>query len=160
MCEDGLSTPVPLATYKFLQWLKADVYVARCRGTYFAMPKWTSGFRPGRTHLDIYKLFSREELKNLDMVQVKDRAEEALLFDAYREQEIFKVKYSNGSDVRGLEHVLYQCPHCLAESRMTSQGTTLTCTACGKSLTMRSTRSFISLAALFVKVSARIFQGL
>lgn len=132
MCEDGLSTPIPSATYKFLKWLDADVYVAKTSGTYFAMPKWTSGFRPGRTHLDIYKLFSREELKNLDMVQVKDRAEEALLFDAYREQEIFKVKYSNGSDVRGLEHVLYQCPHCLAEFSMeAAEKDRLRCSACG-----------------------------
>ena len=132
MCEDGLSTPIPAATYKFLKWLDADVYVAKTSGTYFAMPKWTSGFRPGRTHLDIYKLFSREELKNLDMAQVKSRTDEALLFDAYREQEAFRVKYSNGSDIRGLEHVLYQCPHCLAEFSVEAvEKDRLRCSACG-----------------------------
>ena len=132
MCEDGLSTPIPAATYKFLKWLDADVYVAKTSGTYFAMPKWTSGFRPGRTHLDIYKLFSREELKNLDLGQVKARADEALLFDAYREQEAFRVKYSNGSNIRGLEHVLYQCPHCLAEFSVEAvEKDRLRCSACG-----------------------------
>ena len=132
MCEDGLSTPIPAATYKFLKWLDADVYVAKTSGTYFAMPKWTSGFRPGRTHLDIYKLFSREELKNLDMAQVKSRTDEALLFDAYREQEAFRVKYSNGSNIRGLEHVLYQCPHCLAEFSVEAvEKDRLRCSACG-----------------------------
>ena len=132
MCEDGLSTPIPAATYKFLKWLDADVYVAKTSGTYFAMPKWTSGFRPGRTHLDIYKLFSREELKDLDLGQVKSRADEALLFDAYREQETFRVKYSNGSNIRGLEHVLYQCPHCLAEFSVEAvEKDRLRCSACG-----------------------------
>ena len=132
MCEDGLSTPIPAATYKFLKWLDADVYVAKTSGTYFAMPKWSSGFRPGRTHLDIYKLFSREELKNLDLGQVKSRADEALLFDAYREQETFRVKYSNGSNIRGLEHVLYQCPHCLAEFSVEAvEKDRLRCSACG-----------------------------
>ena len=132
MCEDGLSTPIPAATYKFLKWLDADVYVAKTSGTYFAMPKWSSGFRPGRTHLDIYKLFSREELKNLDLGQVKSRADEALLFDAYREQEAFRVKYSNGSNIRGLEHVLYQCPHCLAEFSVEAvEKDRLRCSACG-----------------------------
>ena len=63
MCEDGLSTPIPPATYKFLKWLGVDVYVARTSGAYFAMPKWTKGFRPGRTYMDIYKLFSKEELE-------------------------------------------------------------------------------------------------
>jgi hypothetical protein len=132
MCEDGLSTPIPAATYKFLKWLDADVYVAKTSGTYFAMPKWSSGFRPGRTHLDIYKLFSREELKNLDLGQVKSRTDEALLFDAYREQEAFRVKYSNGSNIRGLEHVLYQCPHCLAEFSVEAvEKDRLRCSACG-----------------------------
>ena len=40
MCEDGLSTPLPSATYKFLKWLDADVYVAKTSGTYFVMPNW------------------------------------------------------------------------------------------------------------------------
>jgi hypothetical protein len=29
MCEDGLSTPIPKATYKFLKWMNVDVYMAR-----------------------------------------------------------------------------------------------------------------------------------
>ena len=59
MCEDGMSTPIPAATYKFLKWLGVDVYVARTQGTYFVMPKWSKKMRPGRTYIDIYKLFFR-----------------------------------------------------------------------------------------------------
>ena len=132
MCEDGLSTPIPAATYKFLKWLDADVYVAKTIGTYFAMPKWSSGLRAGRTYMDIYKLFTREELQTLDVAQVKEKAEEAILFDAYREQEKYLVKYSRGNDLRGLEHVLYQCPHCQEEFSIVNVDTDrLRCNACG-----------------------------
>ena len=132
MCEDGLSTPIPAATYKFLKWLDVDVYVAKTEGTYFAMPKWTSGFRPGRTYLDIYRLFTREELRSSDLAQVKQKTDNALLFDAYREQENHPVKYSRGNDLRGLENVLYQCPHCLAEFTVENADTDrLRCSACG-----------------------------
>ena len=132
MSEDGLSTPIPAATYKFLKWLDADVYMARTSGTYFVMPKWSEKKRAGRTYLDVYKLFSREELKALDLDAVKQRAEEALLFDAYREQEEYLVKYKGGSDIRGLENVLYQCPHCAAEfSVEVREENRLCCTACG-----------------------------
>lgn len=34
MCEDGLSTPIPAATYKFLKWLNTDVYIARTSDEY------------------------------------------------------------------------------------------------------------------------------
>lgn len=132
MCEDGLSTPIPSATYKFLKWLDADVYVARTEGTYFAMPKWASGLRAGRTYLDIYQLFTREELQGLDMALIKQKTDEALLFDAYREQENHPVKYSKANDIRGLENVLYQCPHCQTEFTVENvDKDRLHCSACG-----------------------------
>jgi len=110
MCEDGLSTPIPAATYKFLKWLGVDVYVAKATGTYFVMPKWTGGMRPGRTTMDIYKLFDARELADMDVETVKKRTEEALLFDAYREQEQMQVTYKHNDDLQGLENVLYMCP--------------------------------------------------
>ena len=132
MCEDGLSTPIPTATYKFLKWLDADIYIAKTEGTYFAMPKWSDRFRPGRTYMDIYRLFTQEELKTLDIAQVKQKTENALLFDAYREQENHPVKYRQGNDIRGLENVLYQCPHCQAEFTIENVDTDrLRCSACG-----------------------------
>ena len=132
MCEDGLSTPIPEATYKFLQWIKADIYVARTTGTYFSMPKWGKGMRRGRTFLDIYKLFSKEELLEAELSDVKARTDEALLFDAYREQDKLKIKYRNNGNIEGLENVLYMCPHCKAEFTMgVKDKSTLFCSACG-----------------------------
>ena len=132
MCEDGLSTPVPLATYKFLQWLKADVYVARCRGTYFAMPKWSKKIRPGKTTMDVYKLFTKEELAAADLETIQRKADEALLYDAYREQEALQFRYKQNDNIEGLEHVLYKCPHCHGEFNMeVRDGNTLHCRACG-----------------------------
>ena len=132
MCEDGLSTPIPPATYKFLKMLDADVYVARTVGTYFVMPKWTKGFRPGRTYMDIYKLFSKEELKSIDLETIQKKTDEALLFDAYREQEQHLIKYKKNHIINGLEDVLYMCPHCLSEFSMkVRDNNTIVCENCG-----------------------------
>lgn len=132
MCEDGLSTPIPQATYKFLKWLGADVYAARCAGTYFVMPKWAKGLRPGRTYLDIYKLFSAEELASMSVDEVKAKTDEALLYDAYREQESLLSPYSGGGNIEGLENVLYMCPHCGREFTMAVRdGDTIYCRHCG-----------------------------
>lgn len=132
MCEDGLSTPIPSATCKFLKWLGADIYVARIGGSYFAMPKWGRGLRPGRTTLDVYKLMDKETLAATDLTELKRLTDEALLFDAYREQETRRDRYLNCADVRGLEQVLYRCPHCGAEHTIQVQDRdTLFCTACG-----------------------------
>ncbi len=132
MCEDGLSTPIPVATYKFLQWLKADIYMARTYGTYFVMPKWSKKKRPGKTFLDVYKLFDKDELADMPIAEIKARTDEALLFDAYREQEKYMVKYKGGNNVEGLENVLYKCPLCGEEFSIKVKNTdTLYCEACG-----------------------------
>lgn len=135
MCEDGLSTPIPQATYKFLKWLGVDVYMARTSGAYFVQPKWGKGLRAGRTYMDIYKLFDKQELAALPVEEVKRRTDEALLFDAYREQETYRVKY-RGSNVVGLQNVLYRCPHCGKEFTVVLRDKqTLACESCGFSAT-------------------------
>lgn len=132
MSEDGLSTPIPHGTYKFLKWIKADIYVARTYGMYFSMPKWTKGMRRGRTYLDVYKLFSKEEAQGADIDILKEKTEEALLFDAYREQEKFLVKYKKNDDIEGIENVLYMCPHCKKEFTVKVKNkSTIYCEECG-----------------------------
>jgi len=133
MCEDGLSTPIPAATYKFLKWLGVDIYAARSSGTYFSMPKWGKGLRPGRTYLDVYKLFDAAELAQLDVEEIRARTDAALLFDAYREQETLPQQHrGSGGNIEGLENVLYQCPHCGREFSMRVRDkNTIYCTDCG-----------------------------
>lgn len=128
MCEDGLSTPIPAATYKFLKWLKADIYAARTTGAYFVMPKWAKGMRPGRTYMEAYKLFDKEELAAMPEQEIRARAQQALTFDAYREQ---SVPSRHNRDIAGLENVLYLCPHCGAEFTMKTAGSTISCIRCG-----------------------------
>jgi len=132
MCEDGLSTPIPHATYKFLKWLKADIYVAKTSGTYFAMPKWAKGMRPGKTFIDVYRLFSKEELAQADIETIREKTAKHLMFDAYREQENHPVAYLGNQNIQGLEHVLYQCPVCREEFSMAvREKNTIFCNRCG-----------------------------
>ena len=132
MCEDGLSTPIPKASYKFLKWLGVDVYAARTSGSYFVMPKWSRGLRAGRTDIDVYKLISAEELTGMTPEQVQEKVDGALLFDAYREQETMRVRYAEADNIEGLENVLYMCPCCKKEFSMRVRDRrTIYCVECG-----------------------------
>ena len=131
MCEDGLSTPIPVATYRFLQWMHADVYVAKTQGAYFVHPKWAKKKRPGRTYLDIYKLVSAEDIGNIPAEEFAAMCEKALLFDAYSEQEELRIRYKGGDNLEGLENVLYMCPHCGKEFSVKTEGNRIFCTECG-----------------------------
>ena len=133
MSDDGAAQPLPAATYQFLKWLRADVYMAKNVGTYFSMPKWREGgMRGGKTLIDIYKLFDAAELEAATLDRIKQKTDEALSFDAYEEQEKLLIKYKNGHNIKGLEHILYACPHCGKEFSIRTKGIdTLYCEACG-----------------------------
>ncbi len=130
-CEDGVSTPIPDATYKFLKWIGTDIYMAKAYGTYFVAPKWSKIKRPGRTMLDIYKLFDKDEISKMDDASVKQKTEQALFFDAYREQEELRIKYKNASNIEGLENILYMCPSCKSEFTIKTSSNKIWCEECG-----------------------------
>ena len=131
MCEDGASTPIPKGTYSLLRLLDVDVYMARTAGTYHVMPKWSKRLHPGKTTMDIYRLFTREELHSLTAEEIRQRAEAALSFDAYTEQESLRIPYRGGDNVEGLEYVVYQCPICRKKHTIRAFKNTLRCEACG-----------------------------
>ena len=133
MSDDGTPTPTPVATYGFLKWLKTDVYVAKTTGTYFSMPKWRhDGLRSGRTLMDVYRLFDKDELGEMSTEDIQRITDEALDFDAYAEQEQHLIKYKRGNNIEGLENVLYMCPHCKREFTVKVHGTSvIRCDACG-----------------------------
>ena len=132
MCEDGRSTPIPDSTYRFLKWLKADVYVAKTEGTYFIQPKWSKKMRKGRTYIDIYKLFSKTALEKASDELVKEKVQKALNFDAYHTQENYLERYKGGDNVEGLEDVIYMGPCCKREFTVSCRDkSVLYCRECG-----------------------------
>lgn len=131
MCEDGLSTPIPTATYKFLKWLNVDVYAARTTGAYMVMPKWAKGMRRGKTYMDVYKLIDKEELAAMSESDIRARVDAALLFDAYREEDDENISSAGNREIAGLENVLYMCPECGTECSTETKSNTIRCRVCG-----------------------------
>ena len=134
MTEQGVSTPIPESTGKFVKWMDQDVYVAKIRGTYLSKPKWSKTWRKGKSTLEVYKLIDKEDLKNLTSEQVYALVEKELGFNAYQDQEQNMIKFKNGDNVVGLDGILYKCPKCNKEFTIIAKDkNTLTCTNCGNS---------------------------
>ncbi len=112
MTANGIATPVPEATGKFIKWLNADVYLAKTTGSYFTNPKWGKGIRKGKITLNITKFLSKDDLCEKEGDELQKLIHDALYYDAYKYQEKDLISYKNGSDIKGLENVLYWCPKC------------------------------------------------
>jgi hypothetical protein len=81
-------------------------------------------------------LFTREEVEKLSDSELNERLHLAFNFDAFAWQKENGIRVTEGFRADGLERILYKCPHCKKEGKMRGEGTSLTCSACGKSYTL------------------------
>jgi hypothetical protein len=116
---------------------KVPVVAVLHRGNYLHSPFWD--FRRKRKvplHTTLTKILTPEEIEAMSVDQINDRIKEALTYDEYAYQKENGILIKEPYRAEGLHKILYHCPNCYAESRMSSKGCELYCTACGKRWTL------------------------
>ena len=133
----GTTAVLPASLGKLCRLLKVPVVTLICHGHHVNSPFWNlheRGVRP--TEAELRLLFTPEELKDTPVDELNRRIVEAFQYDdfAWQKERGIRTKYRGRAE--GLHKVLYQCPACGTEFKMTSAGTRLRCGACGKTWTM------------------------
>ena len=133
----GTTAVLPRSLGELCKMLGVPVVTFICHGHHINSPFWTlhdRGVKP--TEAEMTLLYSKEELKTASADEINDKLVKAFQYDDYKWQYERGIKVTYEKRAEGLHKVLYQCPHCKTEFRMTSEGTKLKCSACGKSWTM------------------------
>ena len=133
----GTTAVLPASLGKLCRLLKVPVVTLICHGHHVNSPFWNlheRGVAP--TEAEMRLLFTPEELQDTPVDELNRRIVEAFQYDdfAWQKEKGIRTKYRGRAE--GLHKVLYQCPACGSEYRMSSEGTRLRCGACGKSWTM------------------------
>ena len=133
----GTTAVLPASLGKLCRLLKVPVVTLICHGHHVNSPFWNlheRGVAP--TEAEMRLLFTPEELAETPVDELNRRLVEVFRYDdfAWQKEKGIRTKYRGRAE--GLHKVLYQCPACGAEYRMSSEGTRLRCGACGKSWTM------------------------
>ena len=130
----GTTAILPDSLAKLVKLNKVPVVCLVHHGNHLMTPFWN--FRKPRKvplHSTMTQVLTAEEVKEKSVEEIAAILRQAMDYDDYRYQKENNIRITEPHRAEGLHKVLYQCPHCLAESQMTSQGSRLTCTACGKS---------------------------
>ena len=133
----GTTAVLPASLGKLCKLLKVPVVTLICHGHHVNSPFWNlhdRGVRP--TEAEFSLLFTPEELESTPADELNRRIVEAFQYDDFAWQKERGVRTPYAGRAEGLHKVLYQCPHCGTEFRMSSRGTQLFCESCGKSWTM------------------------
>ena len=133
----GTTAVLPASLGKLCRLLKVPVVTLICHGHHVNSPFWNlheRGVKP--TEAEMSLLFTPEELKQTPVDELNRRIVEAFQYDDFAWQKERGIRTPYRGRAEGLHKVLYQCPACGTEYKMTSEGTQLRCEACGKSWTM------------------------
>ncbi len=129
----GTTAVLPDSLGGLCKMLRVPVVTFICHGHHINSPFWNlhdRGVKP--TEADMMLLFTPEQLEKTSVDEINDALVKAFQYDDYKWQYERGIKVTYEKRAEGLHKVLYQCPSCKAEFRMTSKDDRLICKACGK----------------------------
>lgn len=130
----GITAFLPDSLGKLVKMNKCPLVVAIHRGNHLETPFWN--FHKPRKgvplHLTLTQVLTAEQVQQMSPQEINEALRKAMEYDEYRYQKEAGFLIQSPHRAEGLHKILYQCPHCLTESRMASQGTELFCRDCGK----------------------------
>ena len=134
---DGTATTLPESLGSLVKMLGIPVVMIRTYGAFTRTPLYNNlRARPVRVSADMEYLFSPDEIKAKTADELQAILRERFTFDNFAWQRDNGVVVDHPQRADGLSRVLYKCPHCLSEGDMHAEGTTVTCTTCGKYYTL------------------------
>lgn len=129
----GTTSYMPESLGKLIRMNKVPVVAVVHRGNHLHSPFWN--FRKKRKvplHTTMTQILTAEQVQSMSVEEINAAVRQALDYDDYRYQKENGILITEPFRAEGLHKVLYQCPHCLTESKMASKGTEIFCTECGK----------------------------
>lgn len=129
----GTTSYIPESLGKLIRMNKVPVVAVVHHGNYLHSPFWN--FRKKRRvplRTTVTQILTTEQVQSMSVDEINAAVREALTYDDYRYQKENGILITEPFRAEGMHKILYQCPHCMAESKMDSKGTEIFCTECGK----------------------------
>jgi hypothetical protein len=129
----GTTAILPESIGKMCKLLRVPVVTLITHGHHINSPYWNLHNRSVKpTEAVMTQIYTPEELAQAPVSAINAKINAAFIYDdfAWQKKNLRKVTYKKRAE--GLHKVLYQCPSCLSEFKMSSGGAHLRCEACGK----------------------------
>jgi len=133
----GTTAVLPKSLGKMVRMMNVPVVTLIMHGHHINSPMWNLGNRGVKpVESEMKLLFTQEETQNLSVDVLNDKIIEAFQYDEYNWQKERGIRVTKKNRAEGLHKILYQCPACKVEYKMSSKGAVLRCDSCGKAWDM------------------------
>jgi len=131
LSHNGLTGNIDISIAKLMKISKCKVVTVRLKGGFFLQPRFRTKTGKGKMiSAEVVNVYDKETIQNLPLTSLQDMVNDDLYVDAYKEQEIFKIKYGSKNMLEGVERYYNVCPKCHKIDTLTSKNNTVTC-SCG-----------------------------
>ncbi len=129
----GTTAILPDSLGKLAKILKVPVVTLICHGHHVNSPFYNLPDHKVRgTQAEMKCLFTAEEVARLDYSQIIEGIRKEFEYDDFKWQKENNIHITYKDRAKGLHKILYKCPACKTEYKMSSGGTVVRCNACGK----------------------------
>lgn len=129
----GTTAYLPDSLGKLIKMNRVPLVTMIHHGNHLDSPFWN--WRKKRKvplHAVMTQVLTAQQVEEMSVDEINAALRKAFEYDDYRYQKENGILITEPYRAEGLHKVLYQCPHCLTESKMDSAGTEIFCTECGK----------------------------
>ncbi|MBQ5649031.1 MAG: 1-acyl-sn-glycerol-3-phosphate acyltransferase, partial [Clostridia bacterium] len=129
----GTLSYIPDSVGKLVKMNKVPLVIVVHHGNHLHTPFWN--FRKKRKvplYTTMTQVLTAEQIAAMTADEINEVIKKAMDYDEYRYQKENGILITEPYRAEGMHKILYQCPHCLTESKMDSKGTEIFCTECGK----------------------------
>lgn len=129
----GTQQPIVPGTGKFLKHYKLPVLISRVEGGFLANSKFDAAQRNGKVKIIIDELFTKEDLEKYTTEELDDIINERMRDDEFEWNKIHNSSYKCKKEgpAKGINQLMYRCPHCNKEFSIEVKKDFIECTNCG-----------------------------
>ena len=133
----GTTSYLPESLGMLIKRCKVPIVVALQRGNHLHQPAWNvKNNRKVPLHTTIKLVLTVEDIERMSAEEINEFIKKEMTYDEYKYQKDNGILITEPKRAEGLHKVLYQCPHCMTESKMNSEGAEIYCEECGKRWTL------------------------
>ena len=119
------------STGKLVKASNASLVTYKITGGYFATPRWGKGIRKGKVTGKVVKVYSPEEIKEMEPEEITSLIKTDLWENAYETQAKNPIKYKGKTLAESFETGYNVCPKCKTIDNITSKKNKICCKNCG-----------------------------
>lgn len=126
----GHTLPIAEGTAELIKKLGVNVYSWKANGAYLTFPKWRDkgDDRIGKIHCTLKQVMTAEEAREKSLEEIKEITENVVRHDD--ELAMPGIEYKSKTMALGVDKILFKCPACLKEDRISAEGNHIRC-QCG-----------------------------